>query len=377
MRATVVTLLVVSGTAAGDPLRLRADAFATTTSPVGLLTLQASGERSSNLSAEAVVWMGEEGKGDALVIAVRAHHRRASATLGRFVANIGALRPVHVDGLGARVHLPHRFDVEAYGGVPVALESRSWDWLVASRLSRKLGDWGSAGVAYLQQRDMGQLAIEEVGFDVGAAFSRKDSAAAKLAYDIANPGVASVTLTVSHRQGALRGDVFASHRAASHLLPATSLFSVLGDTPSERAGTTLTWKAAPRLDVGADVGARRVAEDIAPQLVGRAKLKLDDRGASALTGEIRRDGVGTDQWTGLRGAARIALPRSFTLATELELVIPDEDRGVGTLWPWGLCALAYDRNAWHAAFAIEASASPTDVRRFDVLGTLGRSWGAR
>ena len=46
-------------TAAADPLRLRGDAFATTQSPAGLLTLQATGERDSNLSAEAVVWMGE------------------------------------------------------------------------------------------------------------------------------------------------------------------------------------------------------------------------------------------------------------------------------------------------------------------------------
>jgi hypothetical protein len=375
MKAIVVAFALVASAASADPLRLRGDAFATTQSPAGLLTLQASGERDSNLSAEAVVWMGES-TGDVLVIALRAHAfgGRATARLGRFVATVGALRPVHVDGAGARLRLPYRFDVEGYAGIPVAPGfARSWDWLAATRLSRKLGDWGSVGVAYLQQRDAGQLATEEVGFDAGAAFSKNDSAAAKVAYDVATPGLASVTLIATHRAGALRADVFASHRQASHLLPATSLFSVLGDVPAERGGTTLTWKAAPRLDVGGDVAARRVDADIAPELVLRARLKLDDRGVSAVSFEARRDGVADDEWTGLRAASRIALPHALSLATELELVIPDTDRGVGRAWPWLLTALAWGRGAWHAAIAGEASASPTDVRRFDILATLGWS----
>lgn len=378
MKRVVVALVCFATAAAADPLRLRGDAYATTQSPAGLLTLEAAGDQGSNLSAEALVWMGE-GTGDVLVIALRSHalRGRASGTLGRFVANVGALRPVHVDGAGARLRLPHRFDVEAYAGIPVMpglATSRSWDWLAASRVSRKLGDWGSAGIAYLQQRDAGQLATEELGLDAGAAFGKDDSAGAKVAYDLASPGIASITLIATHRAGALRTDVFASHREASHLLPATSLFSVLGDVPSEHAGATLTWKAAPRLDVSCDLAARRVGPDVSPQLVVRTKLKLDDRGASAVSAEARRDGVADDEWTGLRAAARIALPRALSLATELELVIPDVDRGVGRAWPWLLTALGWDRGPWHAAIAGEASASPTDVRRFDVLATVGRSW---
>jgi hypothetical protein len=376
MKHVVVALLCCATVAAADPLRLRGDAYATTQSPAGLLTLQATGEHGSNLSAEAVVWTAE-GTGDVLVIALRAHalHGRATATLGRFVATVGALRPVHVDGAGARLRLPYRFDVEAYAGIPVAPGfERSWDWLAATRVSRKVGDWGSVGIAYLHQRDAGQLASEELGFDAGAAFGKDDSAAAKVAYDIANPGLAAVTLIATHRKGALRADVFASHREASHLLPATSLFSVLGDVPAERGGTTLTWKAAPRLDVGGDIAARKVGDDIAPELVARAKLKLDARGVNAVSFEARRDGVADDERTGLRTATRIALPHALTLGSEFELVIPDVDRGLGRAWPWFLTALAWDRGAWHAAIAGEASASPTDVRRFDVLATLG--WSA-
>jgi hypothetical protein len=120
-----------------------------------------------------------------------------------------------------------------------------------------------------------------------------------------------------------------------------------------------------------------VDRDVAPDLTLRARLRLDDRGASAVTGELRRDGVGDDMWTGARCAARIALPRSFALTTELELVRPDHDRGRGTLWPWALAALGWDDGTWQAALAVEASASPEDRRRVDVLGQLGRRWGAR
>ena len=52
--------LVLAGavsTAAADPLRLRADALATTASPAGLLVLEADGTLRPGMSAEAVVWI--------------------------------------------------------------------------------------------------------------------------------------------------------------------------------------------------------------------------------------------------------------------------------------------------------------------------------
>ncbi len=170
-------------------------------------------------------------------------------------------------------------------------------------------------------------------------------------------------------------DVYSSYVAASHILPATSLFSVLGDMPAERAGTTLTWRAAPRLDVSGDLGVRHADGDTAPEIVVRAKLRLDERGVSSLSGELRRDGVGVDEWTGARGAARIALPYRLYTSTELELVIPDHNTGLGAVWPWGLVALGWDNGTWHAAVAGEASSSPESLRRLDVLAQLGRRWG--
>ena len=293
-----------------------------------------------------------------------------------------------------------RFDVEAYAGIPVLPDlatSRAWDWVTGGRVSRRIGDWGSVGVAYMQERDDGELATEEVGVDGGAALGAHDDLAGKLAYDVANPGVAEATVTASDRHGALRSEVYATYIAASHILPATSLFTVLGDVPSVRVGTTLTWRAAPRLDVTGDIAVRRsdgdaidgpapvaqtaavdeVGEVIAPAIVLRATLRLDDRGSSALGAELRRDGAGDAGWTGARATARLALPYALAASSELELVVPDHDRGLGRVWPWALVALSRSWGPWHAAIALEAQASPEDRSRLDVLAQLGRTWGTK
>ena len=375
----VLVAMLASSVAAAEPLRLRADALATTASPAGLLVLEAEGS-----SAEAVVWMAgaeeEDASGDVLVAAIRAQRGPASARLGRFVSTLGALRVAHVDGGALRVRLPYRFDVEAVAGVPVMPglgTSRSWDWLAGGRVSRQIGDSGSIGIAYAQRRDVGMLANEELGVDAGFGIGKRDDVGARAAYDLANPGIAEVALTASHRGKSVRTELYAAHREASHLLPATSLFSVIGDVPSQRAGAVFTWKAAPRLDLIADAGARRIDDDYGAELVGRARLRLDDRGTSVLGAELRRSGVADDAWTGVRGIARISMGAGFTASTEIELVIPDEDRMRGTLWPWALGAVAYEHGDWQAAIAAEASASPQYSQRVDVLAQLARRWGRK
>ena len=389
MKTLAAALFALAATRAyGDPLRLRADALATTQAPAGLLVLDGDAAPSATTSAEAVVWTagdalpGQQHVGDVLVIALRARTADNSAAMhvGRFVATLGALRPVHVDGAGGRIRLPHRFDAEAYAGMPVLAgltTARTWDWVAGARVSRRLGDYGSAGVAFLEQRDDGRLSTEEVGADAGASLTKHDDVGARAAYDLANPGLAEVSLTATHRGDALREDLYGGYRAASHLLPATSLFTVLGDTPAERAGAVLTWKAAPRLDVIGDAGVRYVDAMVAPAMTLRARLRLDDKGASAVSAEIRRDGPRDDAWTGARAAARIAIAPMLTASTELEVVVPDDPRGRGTVWPWALAALGWDCGVWHAAAAIEASASPEDRRRLDALVNVGRVWGGK
>jgi hypothetical protein len=367
--------------ASADPYRLRADALASTQSPVGLLVLEGDAKPSATSNAEAIVWTAND-NADVLVIALRARTKdgRVGGKVGRFVAMLGALRPVHVDGAAGRVRLAKRFDVEAYAGMPViafehGMGERAWDWVAGGRVARRLGDYGSVGIAMLEQRDEARLATREVGIDAGLALGKHHDVATRLAYDLANPGLADAYASVTRRKNKWRGELYGGYRAASHLLPATSLFTVLGDTPSARGGMMVSSKVAPRLELTSDMGLRGAADELGVLLVVRARLALDDNFKSALTGELRRDGVGDDAWTGARGAARIALPYALTASTELELVVPDRDRMRGQVWPWALAALGYERGPWRAATAVEASSSAEYRHRFDVLFSLTRLWG--
>jgi hypothetical protein len=270
------------------------------------------------------------------------------------------------------------------GGIPVLPglgTARRFDWIAGGRIARRFGFGGSVGVAYAQRRDAGQIATEELGIDAGIAFNKRADAGARFAYNMTNPGISEIAVSASLRDEATRTEIYAIHRVASRLLPANSLFSVLGDVPSQRAGTLLTWKAAPRLDAIMDLGIRRIAaadsgiNDVGVDVAARARLRLDARGTSLLGAELRRGGVGSDAWIGARGTARIKLGRGLSLASELELVRPDEDQGRGTLWPWALVAASWERGDWAAALATEASASAQYTYRVDVLAQLCRKWG--
>jgi hypothetical protein len=391
----IVALVLLPSAAQAEPLRLRADALASTASPVGLVDVTAGGDINDWLRADAVVWLGASATADtpdADVLIIAAHalapHHRGDATLGRFVLTVGALRPLHLDGLDARVQLPYRMQAEAFAGAPVATTgtgytARSWDWLAGGRVGRRLGDWGSAGVAFLEQRDHGALATQELGLDAGGAIGRKSDVSARLALDLINTGVALAEVSAVRHMGDLRVEAYATHRSASHLIPATSLFSVLGDSPAQHAGARARWRIAPRLDLDLDAGARRVANDYGLDLTGRATLRLDDKGRGAVAFEIRREdapGCGTNGpgicgggWTGLRGTARVPLHAGLTASTELELVRPD-DTTRGSWWPWALAALGWQHGAWDAAAAVEASASAEFSHRVDVIARLGRRW---
>lgn len=403
----IVLAAAAAPPAAGEPLRLRGDALAGTPSPVGLLVLDGDGELDEWLTAEGMVWLGAgagtgermdpsgDPTGDALVMALRARGigGRAEGRLGRMVVATGALRPLHLDGAAGRLRLPRRFDVEAFAGVPVAPASvaRGWDWAVGGRASRRVGDWGGVGVAFLERRDAGRLAVRELGFDGGVGVGRHDLAG-RLALDVVDGGAPAAALAealAATRRGGVRGEVFVAYRSPSHLVPATSLFSVLGDIASTSGGARATWRAAPRLDVGGDAGVRVIDGEAAEQLVGRATLRLDDRGRGAVIAELRRSGGaavslrpsapppgGGDGWTGARVAARVPVAAAWTVSSELELVVPDEPGDRGDVWPWAMLAASWRRGPWDAAVAIEAQASTEDAHRVDALVRVGRRWEA-
>jgi hypothetical protein len=380
--AAVPLLAAGAGAAAAQsqPYRLRGDALASVQSPTGLLALQGDGAPHPWLHAEALVWVGagDDDELDALVIAVRAKdpQGRADGRLGRFVLSAGALRPVHVDGAQARLRLPHRFAVEAFGGAPVVpgFGPRAYDWLAGGRVSRALGDWGGAGVAYLHRRDAGILSDEELAFDAGGAAARWLDLGARASLDLIRGGLSEGSATASARRGAWVVELDASHRSPSRLLPATSLFSVLGDQPSQRLGAALRWRAAPRLSLGAEAAAVSAADEIGASGRLRAELRLDDRGDGAVRAELRREAAPGGGWSGASAALRLRLPRSLTASAELELAVPDEPDGRGSVWPWGVAALGWQRGPWDAALAVEAMASPEQRYRIDALARLGRRW---
>jgi hypothetical protein len=420
--ALVAAAILAPAPSRAEPLRLRADALTAAEDPIGVISLEADADVVPWLHAEAVVWVGAGGdgaasggpgdaseiggpehsglSGDALIVDVEARtlDGRGSARLGRMVATIGALRPLHFDGAAARASLPWRLQLEGFGGSPVVPRtmSRDFDWLVGGRVSRRLGDFGSAGLAYLHQRDGGELATEELAVDAGAALGRRADAATRVAVDLIRFGLAEAQVSASLRHRGWRGELYLSQRNASHLLPATSLFSVLGDLGAQRGGVVVHGKAAPRLDLTAELGGERSGDDLSATAVLRARLALGDRGEAqrsvssvgsgrrkapmtaarepgAIGLELRRTGAALGGWTGCRVSARLPLPRSFTAALELELVRPDHD-DKGALWPWSLAALSWRRDLWDVAIAAEASASPELSHRLDVLARLTRRW---
>jgi hypothetical protein len=107
-------------------------------------------------------------------------------------------------------------------------------------------------------------------------------------------------------------------------------------------------------------------------------LKTDDRGEGNVGLEVRRQAVSTARWTGIRAVGAQPLIHGLRLATELELVIPDEARGRGAAWPWALVARAgRSGRGGDAAAAPEAAATPSHAFEVNALVRLSRAWELR
>jgi hypothetical protein len=268
--------------------------------------------------------------------------------------------------------------VELFGGLPVApsFGPRASDWLVGTRAARALGP-GRVGFGWMQHRDHGELAGHELALDAAVSPSARLDLAGGAAWDLAGDGLAELKLSAGWRpQRDRRLELFAVQRSAAHLLPATSLFTVLGDSPSLRTGLTGRWRIAPRLDLRASAALSWVGDHAGLDASCDARLRLDDDGVGVLGLELRRQDAPGGGWSGVRASARLRLASAWRFSTELELVVPDEPDGRGALWPWGLAALRYaPAPAWEVATAIEAGASPTEIWRVDGLVRVTRAWG--
>ena len=369
--------------AAADPLRLRADALAEaegTSSPAGLVVLQGEDAMRPWVAAEALVWTGDRGgtpslTGDLLVLTLRLRepHGYAEARAGRFVLATGAVHPVQIDGAHVIARAPWGSTVETFGGLPVVprFGARSFDWLAGGRVAQTVGSTLALGVSYVQRREDGEISNEEVGVDAAMAPVRWLDVAAFGAYDVMSPGLAEGRASAAVRSSDWRLELFGSHLSPGRLLPATSLFSVLGDLPSHTVGATARWRAAPRLDLLASGAGQDVASGLGGNGWLRAMLRLDDQGNGSLGLEARRVDLPGAQWTGVRAISAIPLGKRFRYSSEIEIVAPDHPDGRGVAWPWGLSAVSWRTDdGWELAGALEASATPLHRYETDALVRL-------
>ena len=375
----LVSALALTTSAHAEPLRLRADAIAETQSPAGLVVLQGEDKVRPWVNAEALVWAGArpDAAADVLVLSVRmrAPHGVGEVRAGRFVFTTGAIRPVQVDGISGLARAPWGSTVEAMAGAPVVprLGPSAYDWMAAGRVAQSITKRGVVGFSYVQQRDHGEIANHEVGADFSAVPVHWLDVAARGTYDLTSPGIADALISAAGRSGDFRLETFATHRSPSRLLPATSLFSVLGDFPSDTIGTTLRWNAAPRLDLWATGAGQSVGGEFGGNASLRALLRLDDRGDRNIGVEARRQDVSTAKWTGFRVVGVEPLGKHFRLSSELEVALPDAPNGRGSVWPWGLLALAWrSGNGWEIASAGEGSSTPEHRFELNALARISR-----
>lgn len=365
---------------AAEPYRLRGTTFAETRAPAGLFSFETDARVSPWARAEALIWVGGGelgGELDALVAAISLSHPRGlgDAKLGRLVLTTGALRPVHADGAQIIARLPSRTSIEVYAGSPVKpnFDVRSFDWLVGARIGQNLGDVLVLGVAHLYQHEAGLRSDHEVGVDLGFSPTEAFGLAARAAYDLIQLGPSELVATASLRLGDLRLDARGSYRNASRILPATSLFSVLGDAEATVGSVRAFWRAAPRLDLYVDGGVRHTNFGTGEDLTAHALLRTDAFGDGYLGAELRRVGVPDAAWSGIRAFGRIPLHALVALSAEAELVRPDDDED-GALWPWALLSLSTrPAEGLEVAVGVEARSSPDLKHAIDGLLRLAYS----
>ena len=409
LKVWVTLAVLIAGSsvyAQNQPYRLRADAIGQARTPTGVLSLEGRGDPADWARIEALIWGASDELGDEVDLLIgrltlRDPGHRAELHLGRMIVGPGAIRPAHIDGGNVLFRLPWHMTVEGFGGWSVAprFADRTYDWLVGGRIAQSIPGWVTMGAAYLQARDAGRLADQEVGADLTFTPAENIDLVARAAYDLTNPGISEALATLAFRFGpSWRVETYASHRSPARILPATSLFSVLGDVPAQRIAGRIRWRAAPRLDMIVDAGVRTFEDQVGEAVRLRVILRLDDLGASVLSGQLTRFGGPSDiAFTGGRLAFRWQVAAAWIVSAEAELVRPDQTAGSapvgpfplqsvrgltpapkrGTWWPWGLLALDYrPSNEWIIAVAVEGSATAELQGALDGLLRVTWLWGA-
>ncbi len=384
---TFAALVATTERAHADPLRLRADAYAQTESPVGMLVVRGDDRLRSWIDAEAVAWLAVTdapnvtGDVQTLTVRVRDPLGRGEIRVGRFLESAGAIRPMHIDGvraLGRAAELGTT--VEVFAGSPVVprFGSRQYDYAIGGRAGQAIGTWMNVGLAYVMRRNDGQLLDHEIGPDLMITPARWFDLAARAAFDLVHTGPTDALASIGLRKGDLRVELFGTHRSASRMLPATSLFSVLGDHPATTSGGTIKYRAAPRLDLlftGATIYQNDDTDGshLGAYATARANLALDDAWAGNVGVELRRWSVFNANWWGARLIASVPLPAKLRASTELELVRFDDSpdttpQGSNKFRPWALLAASYrGLPQWDFAGAVEYTRTRDDRNEYHAM----------
>jgi hypothetical protein len=383
--APVVLLLALcaltSGARADGHAELQTDALLGARPYEGLLVLRGGYGNASWVDADALVFMGatEDGReGDVLIVSVRLRepHGLGEARVGRFILSTGAVRPVQIDGVSTLARAPTGSTLELFGGLPVVPElgPRAFDWLAGARAGQWLfGQRLGAGVSYLQRRDAGQLANEEVGVDASATPAAWLMLSAVGAYDLVSEGISEVRVdALAHGDGE-HLELFASRRVASRLLSATSLFSVLGATPSSELGSDALWNAFPRLDLGATLALELLDDHAGYRAAVRGTLRFADTSDG---GDLRLEGqrraLRDEGFTSVLVSSEWPITRTLSAHATVELVFADDPISRGSLWPWARAGVSYRFGShFTLAAAIAARATPELAHELNALARLG------
>ncbi len=372
-----ISLVTAHETAEAQAFRTSAAAWGQTYRPAGLVNVEGRVYDYPWIRAEAQVWAGvsphpEDGDADVVILSVDAAEPSGHARLraGRFVLATGAVRPVHLDGGYVQGRIDAGTALEVFGGVPVRprFAARAYDWLAGARLSQRILEIATVGVSYLERREAGREIDEEVGADVVIYPLADLTLSARSSFDLVSRGLSEVNISTAWGGIDRRIEPFFIIRNPSLMLPATSLFSVLSDAPSTQAGTSARLRVAPRLRLDAIAAYRGASDAHGARVALGGQLWLDDEGAGALEGRVTRDGVAGAKWTGLATRVYRDVLADLRLTGELEIVLPDEARNDGALWPWGRLSARYSVGEhWRFSAGAEGSASPQFQRLFQAL----------
>ena len=365
---------------------LAADALLAGRPSEGLLVLHSGYRNSSWIDADALVWTGAAADGsdaDVLVVSVRLRDPNGlgEARFGRFIMSTGAIRPVQIDGVSTLCRMPSGTQLELFGGMPVVPElgPRAFDWLGGARLGQwLLGQRLGAGVSYLHRRDAGALADEELGADLSASPLPWASVNAIAAFDLVYDGLSEARISALAHGERDRLELFAARREAARLLPATSLFSVIGGAPSSELGTNASWNAYPRLDLGGTLALEALDDELGYRAALRGTLRFSDEATSELRVEASRRELRDDGWSGVLVGGEWPFARALRVHASVELVAADHPGPRGALWPWTRAGFGYQIGAhWLFSGALGLRASPElshELQAFVRLGYRTELW---